>query len=65
MDHYEGREMRLRRTLATTAIAVAGLLALGGSGALAAGHGDAMKHGKHHHHHHHGHAMEHGGSMHQ
>ena len=56
--------MRLRGTLATAAIAVAGLLALGGSGALAAGHGAAM-HGKHHHHHHHGHAMEHGGSMHQ
>jgi hypothetical protein len=56
--------MRLKRILATTAIAVAGLLAFGGSGAIAAGHGDAMKHGKHHHHHH-GHAMEHGGSMHK
>lgn len=63
-DYYEGSEMRLKRTLATTAIAVTGLLALGGSGAMAAGHGDAMKNGKHHHHHH-GHAMEHGGSMHK
>jgi hypothetical protein len=49
------------------AIATAGVLALGGGAALATGHGDAMKPGKHHHHHHHhhGHAMHHGGSMHQ
>ncbi len=55
--------MRIRRTSAIAAVAVAGVLALGGSGAaLAAQHGDAMmhhakKHKKH------GHAMHHGGAM--
>lgn len=55
--------MRARRAVTVLAIAVSGVLAFGGSGALAAKHhGDAMKHG---HAMHHGHAMKHhGGAMH-
>ncbi len=63
--------MRIRRTSAIAVAAVAGVLALGGSGAaLAAQHGDAMHDGnsmmhKGKKHKKHGHAMHHGGAMHQ
>jgi hypothetical protein len=57
MDLYEGNGMRARKAVAILGVAVGGLLALGGSGAVAAKHhGHAMKH--------HGHAMKHGGAMH-
>jgi hypothetical protein len=55
--------MRARRSLTVLAVAVSGVLAFGGSGALAAKHhGNAMKHG--HAMKHHGHGMKHGGAMH-
>jgi hypothetical protein len=55
--------MRARKAATVLAIAVSGVLAFGGSGALAAQHhGNAKKHG--HAMKHHGHAMKHGGAMH-
>jgi hypothetical protein len=55
--------MQARRAVTVLAIAVSGVLAFGGSGALAAKHhGHAMKHG--HSMKHHGHAMHHDGAMH-
>lgn len=54
--------MRARRAVTVLAIAISGVLAFGGSGALAAKHhGHAKKHG---HAKHHGHAMSPGGAMH-
>jgi len=56
--------MRARRAVTVLAVAVSGVLAFGGSGALAAKHhGHAMKHHGHAMKHH-GHAMHHGGAMH-